>query len=114
MAADTNYGALQERLENELSQLGLYLNDARWIAPGDEHPKDAVDMVLDDTERDSRVAFLLLDLSIGDVAFTPRVLDPEQADWDKEFRLMTASYRIEAEKEMRAKIEEDMRRGEAS
>jgi len=110
MAADTNYGALQDRLEKDLSQLGLYLTGARWVAPGDDQSKDAVDMVLDDTERDSRVAFVLLELRIGDVAFTPRVLDPEQADWDKEFRLMTAGFKIDAEKELRAKIEEDIRR----
>lgn len=114
MAADTNYAAIQDAVEKDLAQLGLYLTDARWIAPGDDRPKEAVDMVLDDTERESRVAFLVMDLAIGDVAFTSRVLDPEQADWDKEFRLMAAGLKIDAEKDLRAQIEDDIRRGQQS
>jgi hypothetical protein len=76
----------QEQMEAALRDVGLYVDKATWIVAPGQNPS------------------LMMECFLGDVAFTKRVQDPTQNDFDASFREMTASLAKEAFEEMRERI----------
>jgi hypothetical protein len=80
----------QEQMEAALRDVGLYVDKATWIVAPGQNPS------------------LMMECFLGDVAFTKRVQDPTQNDFDASFREMTAAMAKERFEEMKERI----RRGE--
>lgn len=79
-------------LADSLRQIGLYANEGRFLS------------------RDDGRVFLAVSVDIGDVAFTTRVQDPEQAQFDDQFRQVATEVVdddfLETRERMRRRIAE--------
>lgn len=86
MPEDFNPLAKAEELAGALRPIGLYEDRSMWISdgqppPGIEYmdPEEAAQM------QQPTKKILVMDLLIGDLAFSKRVQNPEQLDIDAEF-----------------------------
>lgn len=76
-----------DRLEASLRPIGLYVDVSRVVSDGER-------------------TMVVVDALIGDVAYSARVQDPEQAQMDTSFRQIVAGDRVRAADDIR----EDLRR----
>jgi hypothetical protein len=79
-----------EELYGALRKVGLYENSLKRFSAGDERPED--DEYITPDKKGSSREFLIMDLHVGDVAFTKRIQAPEQADFDAQFAAMTRNF----------------------
>jgi hypothetical protein len=112
---EDTFAAKTEEVEKAYRAIGLYLSDHRWVSPGQAPPEDGGDE--EDLEY-SRLAdhpqhaVLLAHFDVGDLAFSKRVLDPEQVDFDKSFRLMEAEMKTAEFAATKKAMQERLARGE--
>lgn len=78
---DLPLAAKSEELAKALRAVGLYEDQSQWISQG-ERPDEF------SPPQEHQRNILVMDLLIGDLAFSKRVQNPEQHDVDAEFRAM--------------------------
>jgi hypothetical protein len=86
-----------EEVEAALRPLGLYFDRARWLHQEAEDEGD---------RRGAKdgTAILVASFMVGDLAFSARVQDPQQSDFDSSFRAMAAEMRREETEELIRKM----------
>jgi len=107
---EDTFAAKTQEVEKAFRAIGLYLADHRWFSPG-QPPEE------DDPEY-SRIgdhphhAVLMARFDVGDLAFSTRVLDPEQVDFDAQFRLLEAEMNTKDFDDTKRIMQERVARGE--
>jgi hypothetical protein len=72
-------------LESTLRAAGLYVDRFQVIMPGDAEDVDPTQHAAQTPGN----AVVVVECYVGDVAFSKKIQEPEQADYDAEFRQMT-------------------------
>lgn len=77
-----------EGLEKGLREAGLFFNRTQLIMPPEEGEEEEPDKGIMAKPKPSVPgnSMLIVDCLVGDVAFSQRVQDPTQMDWDRSFR----------------------------
>ncbi len=91
--------ALHERssdIDDIARNLGLYINETNLVVVG---------------MQDGPKAAMVLDMTIGDVAFSPRVQNPEEFDIDKSFAEMQVSMMDDEFLDSRVRIQRNIKEG---
>ncbi len=98
---DSILQAKLEEAESSLRSIGLYLDRSRWIVPGADEEED-------DPQRPKEAAkgaaILLMSCLVGDLAFSTRVQEPEQVDFDASFRRMKVELEAAEAEELRKRM----------
>lgn len=86
--------ALTQELEARAAEVGLYAQTAVVLAQPEE----------DVSEEESAPATLIVNFLIGDRAWSDAVQNPEQVDFDKQFRMMAADLEDDEFDEYRKRL----------
>jgi hypothetical protein len=103
---ESNYATRTEEIEKAYRTLGLYLSDFRWEAPG-PCPEDGNPDHVHPTH-----SVFIGQFDIGDIAFSSGILNPEQVDFDDQFRLLTAEMKTSDLDALKKELKDKMTRGE--
>lgn len=103
---ESTYATRSEEIEKAYRAIGLYLSDFRWEAPGPCPEEGNPDHV------HPTHSVFIGQFDIGDIAFSSGVLDPEQVDFDGQFRLLTAEMKTTELEAMKQSLKDKMARGE--
>lgn len=109
---EDTFAAKTEEVEKAYRNIGLYLSDHRWVSPGQPDQQEAEDLEYTRLDSHPQHAVLLAQFDVGDLAFSKRVLDPEQIDFDKSFHLMEAEMKTAEFAATKKEIQERLARGE--
>ena len=101
---DLPLAAKSEELAKALRAIGLYEDQSQWISQG-ERPDE-----FSPPQQDQR-NILVMDLLIGELAFSKRIQDPEQFDVDAEFRTMMGGLETSEVDDTRDKIMRRLEQG---
>lgn len=108
---EDTFAAKTEEVEKAYRNIGLYLSDHRWVSPG-EPDQEGEDLEYARLEEHPKHAVLLAHFDVGDLAFSTRVLDPEQVDFDKSFHLMEAEMKTAEFAATKKEMKERLAKGE--
>jgi hypothetical protein len=95
-----------EALEAGLREAGLYFNRTQLIMPPEEGEEEEPDKGIMAQPKPTVPgnSMLIVDCHVGDLAFSPRVQDPDQQDWDRSFREISRGLVSENFEEERQKL----------
>lgn len=110
---EDTFAAKTEEVEKAYRNIGLYLSDYRWVSPGQpDQEAEAEDLESTRLDAHPQHAVLLARFDVGDLAFSKRVLDPEQVDFDASFRLMESEMKTAEFAATKKEIQDRLARGE--
>ena len=98
-----------EALEAGLREAGLYFNRTQLVMPPEEGEEEEPDKGIMAQPKPTVPgnSMLIVDCLVGDVAFSDRVQDPAQQDWDRSFReIMRGAVANDFEEERRNLMKE--------
>lgn len=93
-AADPELQGRIDALEGRLRTIGLYVDETRVISDGDRQA-------------------VVVDCFIGDVAYSARIQDPEQAEMDTTFRRIVAADQAHGVEQVRDDLLRRLGKGDA-
>lgn len=109
---EETFAAKTEEVEKAYRNIGLYLSDHRWVSPGQQPDEEGEDLEYTRLDSHPKHAILLAQFDVGDLAFSTRVLDPEQVDFDASFRLMESEMKTAEIAATKKQIQERLAKGE--
>lgn len=98
---DAKLTAAAEGIETALRSLGLFRDSHRWLVPQEEGKGDDQDR----HGANPKSPILMMNLMVGDLAFSTRVQDVAQKTMDDEFREMAAGFRRQEFDDIKKDIE---------
>jgi serine/threonine protein kinase HipA of HipAB toxin-antitoxin module len=106
MSDDLPLQAKSEELEDALRHIGLHSNRSTWLDEG-QQPQDPF---MEEAPKAGR-KILVMDLLIGDLAWSKKVQDPEQVDIDAEFKAMMRELNKTEDSSLRDEIKRKLADG---
>lgn len=92
-----------DQVENTARKIGLYIQDAGLVIPKGRDPMHP--------EIEEGTPVMVATFSVGDIAFSDRVLNPEQDSVEKEFRKLSLQAEQEKFDDLRSDLEKRLQEG---